>query len=375
MKYYLLFLLFLAPFLSQAQIDTEFWFGAPDLTRGTANESRRDSTVYMVVSTLNQASEVTISQPANLSFEPIVVSLGPNSVQQINLGNFLSLIETKPANTILNTGLLVRATKPITAYYEVRSQNNTDLWSLKGKNSLGLKFYVPFQTEFQNNQTLNGSPYIPGPRSGFIVMASKNNTTVSITPSIDIVDHLGGETFTVLLNRGQTYFCEALDGTPGNHPGGSKVESDKEVTVTIKDDMVDVDPSNDGGADVIGDQLVAYQYLGTEHILIDGSLSNDSDRGVICATEDNTEIFIDGVSVITLNEGEQHIFSPDGAASFIQGSAPIVVLQITGASDQIAGAVIPPLGCTGSNQVGFVRSTRRTLFRKFNDSGRFRRSV
>ncbi|NEN25458.1 T9SS type B sorting domain-containing protein [Cryomorpha ignava] len=362
MKYSLFLLLLIAPFLSQAQIDTEFWFGAPDLTKGTGSEPRRDSTVYIVVSTLNEPSTVIISQPANLDFEPITVSLAANSVQQINLGTFLSLIETKPANSVLNTGLLIRATKPITAYYEVRSQNNTDLWSLKGKNSLGLKFYVPFQTEYQNNQSLNGNPYIPGPRSGFIVMASKNNTTVSITPTIDILDHPGGETFTVLLNRGQTYFCEALDGAPANHPGGSLVESDKEITVTIKDDMVDVDPSNDGGADVIGDQLVAYQYLGTQHILIDGSLNNDSDRGVICATEDNTEIFIDGSSVTTLNAGEQYMFSPAGAASFIEGSAPIVVLQITGASDQIAGAVIPPLGCTGSNQVGFVRSTNGPFF-------------
>lgn len=362
MKYSLLLLLLTFPFLSQAQIDTEFWFGAPDLTKGTAFESRRDSTVFIVVATLNEPSIVTISQPANLDFEPIVVNLAANSVSQVNLGHFLSLIETKPANTVLNTGLLIRATKPITAYYEVRSANNTDLWSLKGKNSLGLKFYVPFQTEYQNNQSLGANAYIPPPRSGFIVMASKNNTTVNITPSIDMLGHPGGETFTVVLDRGQTYYCEAIDGTPENHAGGSLVESDKEVTVTMKDDMVDVDPSNDGGADVLGDQLVAYQYLGTQHILIDGSLTNNSDRGVVCATEDDTEIFLNGVLTTTLNAGEQYMFTPSTPATFIEGSAPLVVLQVTGAADQVAGAVIPPLGCTGSNQVGFVRSTSGPFF-------------
>ena len=364
MKYYLLFLVFISPFLVQAQIDTEFWFGAPDVTKGTLSEPRRDSTVYMVMSTFNQPAVVTISQPANLAFEPIVINIPANDVKTQNLGLFLSQIKTAPANTVLNTGLLIRSTAPITAYYEVRGSSNTDLWALKGKNSMGTKFYVPSQYEYQNNQTLGNKFYSPPPRSGFIIMATKNNTSVSITPTKDILGHTGGETFTVNLNRGQTYYCEALDGSPENHFGGTLVESTKDITITIKDDMVDVDPSNDGGADIIGDQLVAYQYLGTEHILIDGSLTNDSDRGVVCATEDNTEIFIDGdpTPVAILNAGEQYMFNPSGAASFVRSSAPVSLLQVTGASDQVAGAIIPPLGCTGSNQVGFVRGSSGTFY-------------
>lgn len=364
MKYSLLFLIFISPFIVQAQIDTEFWFGAPDVTKGTLSESRRDSTVYLVMSTFDQPSEVIISQPANFDFEPIVINIPANGVHIENLGHFLSMIKTAPANTVLNTGLLIRATTPITAYYEVRGSNNTDLWALKGKNSLGTKFYVPSQYEYQNNQKLGAKFYSPPPRSGFIVMATKNNTSVSITPTKDILGHAGGETFTINLNRGQTYYCESLDGTPENHFGGTLVESTKDITITIKDDMVDVDPSNDGGADIIGDQLVAYQYLGTEHILIDGSLTNDSDRGVVCATEDNTEIYIDGnpTPVVILNAGEQYMFNPDGAASFVRSSAPVSVLQVTGASDQVAGAIIPPLGCTGSNQVGFVRGSSGTFY-------------
>src|SRR5690554_6072132 len=198
---------------------------------------------------------------------------------------------------------------------------------------MGTKFYVPSQYEYQNNQKLGNNYYVPPPRSGFIVMATKNNTDVSITPTKDILGHPAGETFTINLNRGQTYYCEALDGSPDNHFGGTLVESTKDITITIKDDMVDVDPSNDGGADIIGDQLVAYQYLGTEHILIDGSLTNDSDRGVVCATEDNTSIYLDGdpTPVAILNAGEQYMFNPAGAATFVESSAPIALMQVTGA--------------------------------------------
>src|SRR5690606_30834675 len=143
MKYSLLFLIFISPFILSAQIDTEFWFAAPDVTKGTLSEPRRDSTVYIVMSSFDQPAEVTISQPANPAFEPIVLNITANGVKVVNLGLFLSLIKTAPANAVLNTGWLIRSTAPITAYYEVRGSNNTDLWALKGKNSMGQKFYVP----------------------------------------------------------------------------------------------------------------------------------------------------------------------------------------------------------------------------------------
>lgn len=364
MKNYILLLFFLFPIYLLGQIDTEFWFAAPDITQGHANESRRDSTVYIVMTTFSQPSTVIISQPANFDFQPIEVTIPANSVRTVNLGHFLSMIETKPPNTIRNTGLLIRATKPITAYYEVRGNANTDIWALKGKNSLGTKFYVPFQNEYQNNQSLGGKFYQPPPRSGFVVMATKNNTQVSITPTKDILGHAGGETFTITLNRGETYYCESLDGTPENHFGGTLVESNKEITVTIKDDMVDVDPSNDGGADIIGDQLVAMEYLGTEHILIKGTLMQNADRGVICATQDNTEVYLDGEEepVAILNAGEQHMFTPQYSATYIYTTHPVTVLQITGHNDQVAGAIIPALGCTGSNQVGFVRGSSSPFY-------------
>ncbi|HKL04135.1 MAG TPA: gliding motility-associated C-terminal domain-containing protein [Cryomorphaceae bacterium] len=338
------------------QIDNEFWFGAPELTEGTASESRRDSTIYLVFSSFDNPTEIRILQPANLSFEPIVLNLAPNTTDRVNLGTFLSLIETKPANQILSTGLLIRADEPITAYYEVAGANNTDIWSLKGKNSLGTQFFTPFQTEFQNNQTLGGQAYMPPPRSGFIVMATRDTTTVEITPSIDILGHPAGETFSIILNRGETYYCEAIDGSPESKPGGTLIESDKDITVTTKDDMIDVEPSNDGGADVIGDQLIAAEFLGTEHIAIKGDLNNNSERLVLVGTVDNTEITISGEpDAIFLDRGEQFLYTLEESAVFIESSEDISLFQVSGRSDQIAGAAIPSLGCTGSNVVGFVR--------------------
>jgi len=363
MKQLLIVIFVLLSLNSIAQIDNEFWFGAPDLTEGTQFESRRDSTIYLVFSSFSNETEIEILQPANLSFEPVIVNLAPNSTDRINLGEFLSLIETKPANQVLNTGLLIRADEPITAYYEIGGANNTDIFSLKGKNSLGTEFYTPFQTEFQNNQTLGGNPYLPPPRAGFVVMATRDTTVVEITPSIDILGHPAGVTFTVELDRGQTYYCEALDGAPESKPGGTRIVSNKEITVTVKDDMIDVEPDNDGGADVIGDQLIASEFLGTDHVAIRGDLVGQHERVVICATTDGTEVIIEDIPVpIELDAGEQYMYELIDEAAFITANENIAVFQVSGQGDQIAGAAVPTLGCTGSNQVGFVRGGPRPFF-------------
>ncbi len=351
--------------IGQAQIDQEFWFAPPDLTQGTQGEINgnafRDRPIQLVLSTLTDPAQVTIWQPANLSFTPIVVNINASATQTVNLTPWLNQIETRFPDSVMNTGILVRATAPITAYYELGAAANRDLIALKGRNGTGTLFYTPFQTLWENARTLGGSPYIPQPRSGFLIVATDDTTNVTITPAVDILNHPAGVPFTVQLNRGQTYYCEALDYLPASKPAGTKIESDKPITVTVKDDMLDLLPppiGTEGGADLAADQLISVENCGFKHIVVKGDLTNPSDKVYVLATEDGTEIFADGnpTPVATLNEGEQYIYSFTDNAGFIEGSKPIYVLHLSGVGDQIAGAVIPSLECTGSNQIGFTRT-------------------
>jgi gliding motility-associated-like protein len=364
MRYPLLVVLFISIFFSQAsaQIDQEFWFGAPDLTQGTQGEINgnafRDRPIQVVISTLTDPAQITIWQPANLSFAPIVVNLGPSSTQTVNLTAWLNQIETREIDSVMNTGILIRSTAPITAYYELGAAANRDLIALKGKNGNGTLFFTPFQTEWENDQSLNSSPYIPAPRSGFVIVATDDSTTVTITPAIDILNHLAGVPFSIYLHRGQTYYCEALDQTALAKPAGTKIESDRPIAVTIKDDMIDLNLATDGGADLAADQLISVDKCGFKHIVVRGDLGSPGDKVYVLATEDGTDIFIDGsaVPVTTLNTGQQYTYNFTAAAGFIRGNKPIYVLHISGVGDQIAGAIIPSLECTGSNQVGFTRT-------------------
>ena len=345
-----------------AQIDQEFWFAAPDLTQGTQGEINgnafRDRPIQVVLSTLVDPAQITIWQPANLSFAPIVVNLAAGSTQNVNLTNWINQIETSQVDSVMNTGILIRSTAPITAYYELGAAANRDLIALKGKNANGTLFYTPFQTLWENDQSLGGSPYIPAPRSGFVIVATDDSTTVTITPKINILNHLAGVPFSIYLHRGQSYYCESIDQTASAKPAGTKIESDRPIAVLVKDDMIDLNLATDGGADLAADQLIAVEQCGFKHIVVRGDLGTPGDKVYVLATEDSTEIFVDGntISDTILNTGEQYIYSFAQAAGFIEGSKPIYVLHISGVGDQIAGAIIPSLECTGSTQVGFTRT-------------------
>jgi hypothetical protein len=175
---YLLILCSLLSLAAVAQTDTEFWFAAPEVSVNSANFDRP---IVFRLTAYNQASTIIISQPANLGFTPITVNLAANATNSVDLTPWIDQIENKPADAILNYGLLITATTPITAYYEVVSQQclcNPEIFALKGRNALGTNFFIPAQ-----NFTDNNTGYNPVPYSSFDIIATDDNTVVTITPS------------------------------------------------------------------------------------------------------------------------------------------------------------------------------------------------
>lgn len=343
------------------QLDTEFWFAPPEITQSTNEGAPRDRPIQLVVSTLEKSAQVRILQPADLTFAPIVLNMAANSTQIVDLSPFIDRLESKPENAVLNTGLLVQATASISAYYEVRSVNNTDIFTLKGANANGRLFFTPFQTHWHNSVANGNTLYDPTTYASFDVVATDDTTQVTITPSKPLVGHPAGVPFTVTLNRGQVYSCRAIDRFGYNHPAGSKIESDKDIAVTVKDDMLQFNPPA-AGADLAGDQIIPVDYIGTDYVLVRGGLSGNNDRVYFTATEDNTLVRVNGVAipVDTLNQGEQYELIMADPTYFVKASKKVYAWHISGIADQVGGALIPALSCTGTNQIGFARTNSAT---------------
>ena len=62
------------------QVDSVFWFAAPNFTDGHG-----DIPIYMRFTTLNDSAEVIVDQPANPQFVPITFEIAPNASYSLNL--------------------------------------------------------------------------------------------------------------------------------------------------------------------------------------------------------------------------------------------------------------------------------------------------
>ena len=339
---------------SFAQIDKEFWFAAPYV-----NPTNGRVPVYLRFQSFDAATTITLSIPAKSNFTPIQIQLAANSSHSLDISSWLNQIENEQTNIALPNGLHIVSTKEIYVYYEVYGASsyapgtNSDLFTLKGRNALGTEFYTPFQTRFDNYADINA-------HASFDIVATQDNTQITIITTADIIGHASLVPFTITLNRGETWSCQAAYIEGVNRPTGSHILSSKPIAVTLKDDSMFKGSNWDLG----GDQLIPISQLGTEYIVIKHVLNTqtDNDYAYILATEDNTDIFTEGnpIALTTLNKGMQ-IEVNIQQTLYITSSKPVYVLHVTGFGDELAEAILPQINCTGSKKVGFIRSNNENL--------------
>lgn len=331
------------------QKDTAFWFVAPEVSQSVSNYDRP---ILLKFSTYDAPAIITVTQPANLSFPTLTLNLSAGTTGELDLSDYIDMIENKPANQVLDYGLYVSATSPVSGYYEILGvcECNPEICSLKGKHALGTTFYVPFQ-----NFLSNGNVTDPA-KAAFDIVATEDNTAITIIPTTNLVGHPADIPFNITLDKGETYSCVAQGTSPGAHPGGTKVSSDKPIAITMKDDLLNGGAYFGGSClDLVADQIVPVSSLGKRYVVMKGQLS-EAEKAFVVATSDNTSILVNGIAVSTINEGETYSLDITGY-HFIEASELVYLLQVTGVGCETSGEILPSLDCTGSSEVRFIRST------------------
>jgi gliding motility-associated-like protein len=350
----LLILLILSSKSIVSQIDTVFWFAAPWVTPGHA----QNTPVKMRLSSFNNLTTVRVRQPAG-TFDT-TYTIPANALISQSLSHIIAQVENVPANTIHNRGLKVTSNFPINVVYEVETVvNNPETFSLKGQNGMGKEFVCPFQNRGDNG------PYSPAPKSQICIVATDNNTTVWITPKCNVVGHAANITYSITLNVGQSYNVENVSSTPtvpGQNLSGTIVVSDKPISVTVADDSVH---GVSGCYDLMGDQIVSVDIVGTQYVINKGGLSvGENEGGYIVATENFTQVNVnDGVTTysVLLNKGDTYYAPVTQPLTYVTADQNIYVIHTSGFGCEMGEAILPPLNCAGSNQVSFTRTNTQTF--------------
>lgn len=166
-------------------------------------------------------------------------------------------------------------------------------------------------------------------QSQFIVVSPYDDNIITITPSAQTALGKPANTpFQVTLNEGEVY---QVQGTTigGNDLTGSLIQSTLPVAVFAGNECADI-PWNSGDCccDHVVEQLTPVSTWGNSFVTQPLETRSNGDLFRVVASGDNTEVFVNGVSVATLNFAE---FYEDVLvdASFIEATKPVLVMQFS----------------------------------------------
>ena len=328
-----------------------------------------------------------LSTPIETPFEVTVTTGDGNAIQgspfTISKGNPVSVLigDTQPSSMFVNInevgiptskGLILQGTKDFYASFRVRSQNHAEILVSKGKTALGTSFRVGSLPQEYDSTIRN-----------FVTsfMATENNTLIEVSDyNPNVVFQTPNGTLTIaqqsfVLNSGESIILVGNSTFIPNLNGfiGALITSDKPIVVNTGNATGGAGPNPGGGIsgqDFNLDQIVPTDKIGKEYIVVRGNGSENSEFPLIIATENNTEIFVNGDtnSIGILNAGE-YLTIPSsyyqGVASqnmFIESSKPIYLYQILAGNtnDATSGLnFIPPLSCFFQKSVDMIPDINR----------------
>lgn len=173
------------------------------------------------------------------------------------------------------------------------------------------------------------SPDEPVGGTQFAVVATEDETFVTITPTLTTDSRVAGVPYQIRLQRGQTYRLMNVDSLTGDL-SGTIVSADKPVAVFGGHQCANV-PAGIFACDHLVEQLPPVNLWGRQFVTIPLATRSGGDTFRILAMADNTLVAVNGEVVARLNRGQFHERTNNGAVQ-ISSSQPVLVAQYANGS-------------------------------------------
>lgn len=364
----ILLLLILISNVSYSQLSNKHWI--PPLHARDGNVVNEH---YIYLSTpYDTPFEVTITNGSGTPITGSPFTISQSNPRRISIGNSqpsLMFLDISDVNKVKRSkGLILEASKEFYVSFKIRSANHAEILVPKGKTALGTSFRLGSLPQQYDSSIRN---FV----SSF--MATEDNTNVTLSDydtGVTFASGTGNVTTnsqTFNLDAGDCVVVSGYTNLPGNLTGfvGALLTSDKPIVVNTGNATGGLGPDPGNGAsgqDFNLDQIVGYNNIGSEYVVVKGNGSNNTEKPLIIATEDNTKVYINGSpgAITTLNAGDYFLIPTSnylGAGSnknmYINSDKNIYVYQILGGqvSDATSGLnFIPPLSCYWQKSVNMI---------------------
>lgn len=269
---------------------------------------------------------------------------------------YLVTREEADAMTPKMKGLQLVGERPFMVSLRAAQISHGETLTLKGKSAKGTSFRVAATPYTGTSTWINATVGI---------LATEDNTTVTLSEygagiQFEGVTGAVASSYTYNLNKGQSVVFGTSPSTVNNLIG-AKVVSDKPVVITNGNSNGNFGATTNSGSDLIMDQAVPIERLGSTFTMV-RSLSplvpdENMEGGVVIATEDNTEVYINGLPtpVATLNAGQWHRIPSTSYVDqgnghynmYVSTTKNVYLYQLVGMEETYSGGYnyIPPLGC------------------------------
>ncbi|MFD0796991.1 discoidin domain-containing protein [Maribacter chungangensis] len=307
-----LILLIMACFQGYSQLSDLHYL--PPLKQGSNGGSVREQRIYL---STPETTPFTVNAYVGTSTTPIPFTISNTSPATYDPGdrnNGITMIGDSDTGVVISTaGLRFEAPGGQRFYANYRGSSGAQSTSLtaKGRQALGTAFKwggVP------NYGTTNEQGTSLG------IMASENNTTVDIfgyDPNCEFRlgndrDGITSNTIQVVLDAGESFVLEAhIAESTANVEGwlGASIVSDKPIAISNGGLNYAVVNGSGGSRDAGIDQPVPENNLGKDYIFVRGGGITATEFPIIIATQNNTQIFVNGSAtpIATINNGDYFI--------------------------------------------------------------------
>ncbi len=279
--------------------------------------------------------------------QPYALDLGTGTDTQLIVNKF------NVSKVLKNKGFIVEAEDLV--YVNVRVTATPEEYHAssvvsKGLAALGTKFRIGAFTNKSVASTSDAHYTFAS------ILATENNTIVSfgdIKTGVSLVNNASVGNFPpqITLNRGES-FVMAVEGTNvANRDGliGASISSNKPIAVNCGSfGGTNGDLNN---LDLGFDQIVPAERIGDEYIFVKGNGVEITEKPLIIANENNTEIYVNGSYFTTLDEGKYITLEGKFSAEknlYVKGSKKFFAYQGLGGTPSQPNQnmhFMPPLSC------------------------------
>ena len=346
MKYFYLTIIIIGTFLSSSVLKaqnedlldaegTDFWFTFPPNAHNTDGFASTDSLYIYITSKTPTKGKIYYNEVANNVITPIVKDFEitqPNEVYKFvvwyyyvglrgayyNYNNSIS--SNKYDNEIISVKSFHITTEEKSVVYALDYADKTcDAFIVLPTPSLGTEYFI-----MSYYSSYSGGGLYP---SQFAVVGVEDTTMVTIVPTVNTHNSMTIDTQRIMLNQGEVYLVQAnvVSAVSTGDLTGTHILADKGIAVIAGHQRTAI-PQNGSSRDCLLAQMLPVSTWGKNAIITPFAVKSNEcvDIFRVLASRDNTEIYIDGSFVTTLNKGKyyqaEHL-----KASVISSNNPIMV--------------------------------------------------